>query len=33
MEAALSGHVWTVEELVAIMPEPVAKKCGPYKKR
>ena len=33
MEAGLSGHVWTVEELVAILPEPVAKKRGPYKKR
>lgn len=33
MEAGLSGHVWTVEELVALLPEPVAKKRGPYKKR
>jgi hypothetical protein len=33
MEAGLSGHVWTVEELVAIMPEPIAKKRGPYKKK
>jgi IS1 family transposase len=33
MEAKLSGHVWSVEELVAIMPEPVAKKRGAYKKR
>jgi IS1 family transposase len=33
MEAGLSGHVWTVEELGSIMPEPVAKKRGAYKKR
>jgi IS1 family transposase len=33
MEAGLSHHVWSVEELVAIMPEPVAKKRGAYKKR
>jgi IS1 family transposase len=33
MEAGLSGHVWTVEELVALIPEPVAKKRGSYKKR
>jgi hypothetical protein len=33
MEAGLSDHVWTVEELVAILPEPVAKKRGSYKPR
>jgi hypothetical protein len=33
MEAGISGHVWSIEELVAIMPEPVAKKRGAYKKR
>jgi IS1 family transposase len=33
MEAGLAHHVWTVEELVSIMPEPVAKKRGAYKKR
>jgi IS1 family transposase len=33
MEAGLSHHVWTVEELVAIMHEPTAKKRGSYKKR
>ena len=33
MEAGLSHHVWTIEELVAILPEPVAKKRGSYKKR
>ena len=33
MEAGLSDHVCSVEELVALMPEPQAKKRGPYKKR
>jgi hypothetical protein len=33
MEAGLSDHVWSVDELVAIFPEPVAKKRGSYKKR
>ena len=33
MEAGLAHHVWTIEELVAILPEPVAKKRGTYKKR
>jgi len=33
MEAGLAGHVWTVEELVAILPKPKAKKRGPYKPR
>jgi IS1 family transposase len=33
MEAGLAVHVWSIEELVAIMPEPEAKKRGPYKKR
>jgi len=33
MEAGISGHVWSIEELVALMPEPVAKKRGPYKPR
>lgn len=32
MEAGLTGHVWTIEEFVAIMPKPVAKKRGTYKK-
>jgi hypothetical protein len=30
MEAGLAHHVWTIEELVAIMPEPVAKKRGQF---
>jgi hypothetical protein len=33
MEAGLSNHVWSVEELVSLMPEPEAKKRGSYKKR
>jgi hypothetical protein len=33
MEAGLAKHVWSVEELVSIMPEPVAKKRGIYKPR
>ena len=33
MEAGLASHVWTVEELAALLPEPKAKKRGPYKKQ
>lgn len=33
MEAGLSNHVWSIEELVALMPEPKPAKRGPYKKR
>jgi IS1 family transposase len=33
MEAGLADHVWTVEELAALLPEPQAKKRGPYKPR
>ena len=32
MQAGISGHVWSIEELVSIMPEPNANKRGPYKK-
>ncbi len=32
MEAGLAHHVWTIEELVAILPAPMAKKRSPYKK-
>jgi hypothetical protein len=32
MEARIAGHVWSIEELVSIMPEPVAK-TGTYKPR
>jgi len=31
MEAGISDHIWTFEEIVALAPEPVAKKRGPYK--
>ena len=33
MEAGITGHVWSIEELVSLMPEPVAKKRGAYKPR
>ncbi len=32
-QAGLTDHVWGVEELVALLPEPQPKKRGPYKKR
>ncbi len=33
MQAGLSDHVWTVEEIVRLVAEPEAKKRGPYKAR
>lgn len=33
MEAGISDHAWSIEEIVALIPEPMAKKRGPYKKR
>lgn len=33
MEANLTDHAWTIEELIAIMPEQKAEKRGPYQKR
>lgn len=33
MEAGISDHVWSIEEIATLIPEPVAKKRGPYKKR
>jgi hypothetical protein len=33
MEAGLSNHVWSMEELASIVPVTEAKKRGPYKKR
>lgn len=33
MEAGISDHVWTLEEVVALMPLPKARPRGPYKKR
>lgn len=32
MEAGIADYVWSVEELVALIPERRAKKRGPYKK-
>jgi len=32
-EAGLSDHVWSMEELAAIVPTPEAQKRGPYKKK
>ncbi len=33
MEASIADHVWTIEEIVRLVPEPVAKKRGLYKPR
>lgn len=33
MESGIADHVWSIEEIAALIPEPVAKKRGPYKKR
>lgn len=33
MEAGISDHVWTIQEIAELVPEPVAKKRGPYKTR
>jgi IS1 family transposase/lambda repressor-like predicted transcriptional regulator len=33
MAAGLSDHVWSIEELIGLVPAPVAKKRGSYKKR
>jgi IS1 family transposase len=33
MEAGLSDHVWSIEEMIAIMPEQIAAKRGTYVKR
>jgi len=32
-EAGIADHVWSLEEIAALVPKPVAKKRGPYKKR
>ena len=32
MEAGISDHVWSLEEIAALVPEPIAKKRGSYKK-
>lgn len=33
MAANVSSKLWSIEDIVALLPEPVAKKRGPYKKR
>lgn len=33
MEAGIADHVWTIEEVVRLIPEPIAKKRGAYKPR
>ena len=33
MEAGISDHVWGIEELIALLPEPKPTKRGPYEKR
>lgn len=33
MQAGIADHVWSIEEIVRLAPEPVAKKRGPYKAR
>lgn len=33
MEAGISDHVWSLEEIAALVPESFAKKRGPYKPR
>lgn len=32
MEAGVSDHVWTIEEIAALLPEPTFGPRGPYKK-
>jgi hypothetical protein len=32
MEAGIADHVWTVEELLDVLPKPVAGPRGPYRK-
>lgn len=33
MEAGISDHVWSMEEIASLVPDPVAKKRGSYKTR
>lgn len=33
MEAGIADHVWSIEEIAGLIPEPVAKERGSYKKR
>jgi len=33
MQAGIAAHVWTIEEIVRLVPETEAKTRGPYRKR
>ena len=33
MQAGIADHVWSIEEIVSLVPEPVAAKRGAYKAR
>lgn len=33
MQAGIADHIWSLEEIAALVPEPVAKPRGPYKKK
>jgi hypothetical protein len=33
LQAGISDHVWSLEEIAALVPEPVVKKRGSYKHR
>jgi hypothetical protein len=33
MEAGIADHVWSLEEIADLVPEPVAKKRGPNKQK
>lgn len=33
MQAGIADHVWSLEQIAALVPDPVAKKRGPYKNR
>jgi len=33
MESGISDHIWSLEEIAALVPEQAARKRGPYKKR
>lgn len=33
MEAKISDHVWTLEEIAGLVQDEASKKCGPYKKK
>ena len=33
MEAGVSDHVWSIEEVAALLPEPTFSPRGPYRKK